>query len=184
MINRWLTLLCKAGSLLLTLPLLLSGCTSIPEDIIPVKPFDTERYLGQWYEIARLDHRFERGMQDVTAHYLSGYNGAVQVVNRGYHVEREAWSEVIGKAIQLRENEGYFKVSFFEPFYAAYIVFWLDDNYQNAMVTSSSKNYLWLLSRSPKVSESTKQRMVSYAKNLGFETDELIFVNQCYRHCE
>lgn len=184
MIKQWLTQLCKVGGLLLTLPFLLPGCTSIPDGITPVKPFDTERYLGQWYEIARLDNRFERGIQDVTAHYLKSDTGSVRVINRGYHVEREQWSEVIGKAVQLAENEGYFKVSFFEPFYGAYIVFWLDDNYQNAMVTSNSKDYLWLLSRSPSIAESTKQRMVNYARNLGFDTDALIFVNQCSRGCE
>ncbi len=165
--------------LIIFLFILLTGCLKIPQDIEPVEGFELNKYLGKWYEIARLDHSFERGLDNVTAEYSLRDDGGVKVTNRGFSTIENKWKEVEGKAYLARnEREGYFKVSFFGPFYGSYIVFELDkENYQYAFITSYDKSYLWLLSRTPTVSDELINRFVQRSKNLGFETDQLIFYN-------
>jgi apolipoprotein D and lipocalin family protein len=157
----------------------LTSCTGIPEGIQPVKPFELQRYLGKWYEIARLDHSFERGLQQVTAEYSLRKDGGVRVINRGYSTSKGEWKQAEGKAFFVRDkNEGYLKVSFFGPFYGSYVVFELDrKNYQYAFVAGPDKSYLWLLSRTPRVSKKLLKHFLYKSKRLGFKTDELIFVS-------
>ncbi len=167
--------------ILLTLTaLLLTACVKYPDTVIPVKDFDLDRYLGTWYEIARLDHSFERGLEQVTAEYSLREDGGVRVINRGYSTDKGEWKQAEGKAYFVREaDEGYLKVSFFGPFYGAYAVFELDhDAYQYAFVSGPNESYLWFLSRTPTVSDSLKSRFIQTARNHGFNTDELIFVDQ------
>ena len=160
--------------------LVLAGCTGIPEGLKPVSEFEPNRYLGKWYEIARLDHSFERGLSHVSAEYSLRKDGGLRVINRGYDVNSSEWSTAEGKAYFVRDkNQGYLKVSFFGPFYGSYVVFELDkDNYQYAFVTSNTKNLLWLLARTPEVSPELKTRFISHVNNLGFDTDAIIFVDQ------
>ncbi len=160
--------------------LLLGGCVGIPESVTPVKDFELDRYLGKWYEIARLDHSFERGLEQVTAEYALRDDGGVSVLNRGFSVEKNEWKDAEGKAFFVRESdEGYLKVSFFGPFYGAYVVFELDKkNYQYAFVSGPDKSYLWFMSRTPAVSDELMAKFVASAKTLGFNTDELIYVKQ------
>ena len=162
------------------LPLLLAGCLGMPEGVRPVDGFELERYLGKWYEVARLDHSFERGLSRVTAEYSPRDDGGVRVVNRGYNVEKQEWEEAVGKADFVEgEDRGYLKVSFFGPFYGAYVVFELDkQGYQYAFVSGPDTSYLWLLSRTPTVSEEVMSRFLERASNLGFDTDSVIFVDQ------
>ena len=161
------------------LSLLFLGCLGYPDNIKPVKDFELKRYLGKWYEIARLDHSFERGLEKVTAEYSMRDDGGVKVLNRGFSKDENKWSEAEGKAYFVREaNEGYLKVSFFGPFYGAYVVFELDKDYEYAFVTSSKKSYLWLLSRTPVVSDDLKVQFVEKAKTLGYDTAALIWVDQ------
>lgn len=159
------------------LVILLSGCLKIPQDIEPVDGFELDRYLGKWYEIARLDHSFERGLANITAEYTLRDDGGVKVINKGLSMTENKWIEAEGKAYFVRnQHEGYLKVSFFGPFYGAYIVFDLDkENYQYAFVTSYDKSYLWLLARTPAVSDELISRFVQRSGELGFETDKLIF---------
>lgn len=156
----------------------LSGCVSIPEMIEPVQGLELNRYLGKWYEIARLDHSFERGLDHVTAEYSLRNDGGVKVINRGYSATENAWKQAEGKAYFVRDStEGYLKVSFFGPFYGAYIVFGLDqENYHYAFITSHDKSYLWLLSRTPIASDELIDKFINTANALGFRTDQLIFV--------
>jgi apolipoprotein D and lipocalin family protein len=163
------------------------GCLGMPETVTPVKVFNIEKYMGKWYEIARLDHSFERGLTCVTAEYSLREDGGVTVVNRGYSVEKNQWREAKGKAFFVNEpNEGYLKVSFFGPFYGAYVVFELDrDNYQYAFVSGPNKSYLWLLSRTQTIGSDLLTHFIGKARELGFETDKLIYVDQtghCDRH--
>lgn len=162
------------------LVILLSGCLKIPQDIEPVDGFELDRYLGKWYEIARLDHSFERGLANITAEYTLRDDGGVKVINKGLSMTENKWIEAEGKAYFVRnQHEGYLKVSFFGPFYGAYIVFDLDkENYQYAFVTSYDKSYLWLLARTPAVSDELINRFVQRSGELGFETDKLIFPGQ------
>jgi apolipoprotein D and lipocalin family protein len=158
--------------------LLLAGCVSIPENVKPVDNFQVERYLGKWYEIARLDHSFERGLTSVIAEYSLRPDGGVRVLNRGYSTKESKWKEAEGKAYFVsRADQGFLKVSFFGPFYGAYIVFGLDhENYSYALICGPDKSYLWLLSRSPKINEDLKNRLTEKAISLGFDTDKLIYV--------
>ncbi|MCE2597061.1 lipocalin family protein [Motilimonas cestriensis] len=160
--------------------LLLNACTGLPEGITPVTPFSSERYLGTWYEIARLDHSFERGLNQVSATYSMREDGGIKVLNKGFNTAERTWQEAEGKAYFVRDdNEGYLKVSFFGPFYGAYVVFDLDqENYQYSFIAGNNRDYLWLLSRTPTVTDAVKQDFIQQAKALGFNTDALIFVEQ------
>jgi len=160
------------------LALLLAGCVSIPENIKPVDNFQGARYLGKWYEIVRLDHSFERGLTDVTADYSLQDDGGIKVVNRGFSAKENKWKEAQGKAYFVnRSDQGFLKVSFFGPFYGSYIIFELDKKqYSYALVCGPDKSYLWLLARSPKISENFKKRLIAKAAALGFDTEKLIYV--------
>jgi apolipoprotein D and lipocalin family protein len=160
--------------------LLLTGCLGYPANVEPVTNFELNKYLGKWYEIARLDHSFERGLEYVSAEYSLREGGGVRVKNTGYSAEKDKWSEAIGKAFFVRgPNEGYLKVSFFGPFYGSYVIFELDkENYQYAFVSSSSDSYLWFLSRTPTVSNELKEKFKKRAEELKFNTQDLIWVNQ------
>jgi apolipoprotein D and lipocalin family protein len=162
----------------IVLVLLLSGCMGIPENVSPVESFKLEKYLGDWYEIARLDHSFERGLSRVTASYSLRDDGGVRVLNRGYSEKEKIWKEAEGKAYFVqRPDQGYLKVSFFGPFYGSYIVFELDhENYQYALVSGPDKSYLWLLARSPEIKKDLRDSLVMAAAKRGFDTSKLIFV--------
>jgi len=158
--------------------LLVAGCTSVPVGVEPVENFQVDRYLGKWYEIARLDHSFERGLARVTAEYSLRDDGGIRVVNRGFSTRDNEWDEAEGKAYFVgTENEGFLKVSFFGPFYGSYIVFELDhEDYQYSFVSGPDTSYLWLLSRTPQISDDVMQRFMKKASALGFETKNLILV--------
>jgi apolipoprotein D and lipocalin family protein len=150
----------------------------MPEGVRPVEEFDVNKYLGKWYEIARLDHAFERGLQNVTADYSLREDGGIRVINSGYSIRNNETESVEGKAyFENNPDEGYLKVSFFGPFYGSYVIFELDkEEYQYAFITSYSKSYLWLLSRTPAVSKELVDHFINRARELGFSTDDLIFV--------
>jgi apolipoprotein D and lipocalin family protein len=162
------------------LVLLLTGCVGIPDNVKPVSDFSLEKYLGQWYEIARLDHSFELGLSRVTATYSLRDDGGVKVVNRGYSEKDKKWKEAEGKAAFVRgTDQGWLKVSFFGPFYGSYIVFELDhENYQYALVCGPDTSYLWILARSSEMEQDLKDRLVANAAARGFDTGKLIFVDQ------
>jgi apolipoprotein D and lipocalin family protein len=157
----------------------LMGCVGIPENVKPVENFKIEKYLGKWYEIARLDHSFERGLTRITADYSLRDDGGVRVLNRGYSAKENSWKEVEGKAYFVKgSDQGYLKVSFFGPFYGSYIVFGLDhENYQYSLVCGPNKSYLWILARSPVMNEDIKNTLIEKAAASGFETSKLIFVD-------
>lgn len=157
--------------------LLLSGCASLPDGIEPVRDFDLESYLGKWYELARLDHRFERNLQQVTAEYSMNADGSIRVVNRGYSTSEEAWKEAIGKAYPAGDDdEGYLKVSFFGPFYGGYCVWELGQEGEYAFVAGSNRSYLWLLSRTPSVSPEVWRHFETQATAMGFDLGKLVRV--------
>jgi apolipoprotein D and lipocalin family protein len=160
--------------------LVLAGCVGRPENIVPVNNFETTRYLGKWYEIARLDHSFERGLSHVTADYSLRQDGGLKVLNRGYKEADAKWKEAEGKAYFVdKKDVGYLKVSFFGPFYGSYIVFDLDQqDYSYSMISGPDKSYLWLLSRTPTMDPALQQRLVEKARGLGFDTSKLIYVKQ------
>lgn len=159
--------------------LLLGGCAGMPDNVDPVKGFDLNRYMGTWYEIARLDHSFERGMSNVTAQYSVAENNTVRVVNRGYLQEKKQWKIAEGKAkFGADPATGYLQVSFFGPFYGAYVIIDLDlENYQYALVCGPSREYLWILSREPELKAEIRDMLISRAEHLGFAVAKLILVS-------
>jgi len=159
--------------------MLLAGCTGMPENVKVVENFNLDRYLGRWYEIARLDHSFERGLSQVTATYTRREDGGIDVVNRGYDMQKGVWNESHGKAYPLGEpGQGRLKVSFFGPFYGAYNILALDrENYSYSLVAGPDRDFLWILARQPQLPEATLNRLEAEAKRLGFDTDRLIYVD-------
>ena len=161
----------------LWLTLFFTGCAGMPEQVKPIENFNVQNYLGKWYEIARLDHSFERGLTRVTAEYGLRDDGGLSVTNRGYSAKDNRWKEAIGKAYFVNERDkGHLKVSFFGPFYGSYIIFDLDQNYQYSLVCGPNTNYLWILSRTPEIEVAVKNRLVEKAASLGFDTNKLIYV--------
>ena len=165
--------------LVLIIPLLF-GCTGIPEGIKVVDGFEVNRYMGTWYEIARLDHRFERGLNKISATYSLRTDGGVKVINKGWNEAKSKWEEAEGKAYFIdNPNQGRLKVSFFGPFYGGYNIFDLDKkNYAYAMISGPDKSYFWILSRTKQLPKATLEYLIQEAKLAGFATDKLIFVNQ------
>ena len=159
---------------------ILIGCTGIPEDLKAVNNFDLNRYLGTWYEIARLDHRFERGLNNISADYTMNTNNSIKVINKGWNVTDQKWEQAEGKAYFVEQHDiGRLKVSFFGPFYGGYNIIDLDKkNYSYAMVTGPDKSYFWILSRTKQLPKAKLDALINRAKVMGFPVDKFIFVNQ------
>jgi apolipoprotein D and lipocalin family protein len=157
----------------------LSSCVSIPKGATAVTPFYKYRYLGKWYEIARLDFKYERGLDHVTATYSLKNANTIRVDNKGYSAKDGKWKESVGKA-KLAGNgtEGRLKVSFFGPFYAGYNVIAIDPDYRYALVAGNNLNYLWLLSREKTMPEGVKNDYLQQARALGYDTGKLVWTKQ------
>ena len=156
----------------------LTACVNVPDGITPVSGFDQQRYLGTWYEIARLDHRFERGLSNVSATYAIREDGGISVMNRGFDTASQRWDSAEGKAFFVESPDvAFLKVSFFGPFYGSYVVFELDTDYRYAFVSGPNRNYLWLLARTPKPGPAVLERFKAAAVARGFDLEELIVVD-------
>lgn len=159
----------------------LAGCASTqpPPGVAAVTPFDLTRYQGRWYELARLDHRFERGMSDVSASYSPQPDGSVRVVNRGYQVSSGQWREAVGRALFTgAADTGSLKVSFFGPFYGGYHVAALDPDYRWALVLGPDTGYCWILARERQLEPALREALVARARALGVDSSALIWVSQ------
>jgi len=169
---------CKALGFLILVAITISGCTGVPKGLEPVSGFDGDRYLGKWYEIARLDHSFERNLSNVSAMYTAIEKGEIAVLNRGYNEKAGEWKQIEGKARFVgNETVGSLKVSFFGPFYGGYHVIELDRiDYSYAMVSGPSRTYLWILSRTALLDEAIYSRLITRAAELGFDTTKIIRV--------
>ncbi|WP_255462769.1 lipocalin family protein [Galbibacter sp. BG1] len=155
----------------------LFSCQTIPKEATAVQPFDKEAYLGKWYEIARLDFKFEENLNNTTAEYSLKDNGNIKVVNRGYNYKKNEWEESTGKAKFVESSDvGKLKVSFFGPFYAGYNVIEVDQDYKYALVAGKNLEYLWILSREPNIPEGVKQKYLERAEEIGYNTSDLIWV--------
>ena len=168
---------------LLGVGMLLAGCTRVPAGLRPVTGFDSQRYLGKWYEIARLDHSFERGLTNVTAEYAARPDGSISVVNRGYSPRAGKWRQVRGVArFRGDKTVGSLSVCFFWPFWGGYHVIALDQkDYGYAMVTGPSRSYLWILSREPKLADQVTSDLRAKAREWGFAVEGLIQVEHSLR---
>lgn len=170
-LRTWLWILIPA--------LLLGACTGVPKGVTPVSGFDGDRYLGKWYEIARLDQRFERDLDNVTATYSKRSDGSIAVVNRGWNPKKGEWKDIAGRAQFIGDKTvGSLKVSFFWPIWAGYHVIALDPNYRFAMVSGPNKEYLWILSREKTLPNGDLYPLLDKARALGFDVNALTFVTQ------
>jgi apolipoprotein D and lipocalin family protein len=160
---------------------LLPNCVSKPEPstVTSVRGFDLKRYEGRWYEIARLDHPFERNQTNVTATYSASPDGGMLILNRGYDTKSQKWKTADGHAKMVGDpGTGSFKSKVYSPFYATYHVIALDQkNYSHALVSSEDKDHLWILSRSPYMNERTLAELKSKAASLGYPVQDLIMVS-------
>jgi apolipoprotein D and lipocalin family protein len=177
--NRYITpVLIGAG-----IALLLYSCKSkIPTKAVAVNNFDKAKYLGKWYEIARLDYKWEKNLNNVTAEYSLNEDGTIKVDNKGYNVKKDKWEESIGKAkFVKKDNVGMLKVSFFGPFYSGYNVVAIDPDYKYALVAGESLKYMWILSRETSIPENIKLDYLRKAQEIGYDTSELVWVKQGQR---
>lgn len=162
----------------LLLALAAGACTGIPKGVAPVDGFDVQRYKGEWFEIMRLDHSFERGLSNVTATYTLRDDGSVGVLNRGFDAKNCRWKEATGRAVfQGAPDVASLSVTFFWPFAGGYHVLALDkQDYRWALISGPTRGYLWLLARRPDLAPEIRNRLVEQARGLGFPTAELILV--------
>ncbi len=161
---------------LLTMAMVLS-CSSIPKGVEAVKPFDVNKYLGKWYEIARIDFKYERNLNNTTAEYSLNENGTIMVDNRGYNTKKEEWQQAIGKAkFTGDDNTAMLKVSFFGPFYSGYNVIAIDQEYRYALVAGKSFKYLWILARETGIPDEVRQKYLKIAEDYGYNTSELLWI--------
>lgn len=155
----------------------LYACSSIPDGAVAVTPFDKEKYLGKWYEIARLDFKYEKDLSNTTATYSLNENGTIRVDNRGYDTTTGKWKQSIGKAKFAGDDQvAMLKVSFFGPFYSGYNVLALDDEYKYALVAGESLKYLWILARDTSIPVEIKDKYLKIAEGIGYQTADLIWV--------
>ena len=155
--------------------MLFTGCESAKLDNSTVKSVDLSRYLGSWYEIARFDHSFERGMEYAMAHYTMRDDGKIDVLNTGIKDGRAKDAKGIAKTTN---QQGLLRVSFFGPFFSDYRIMMLDENYQYVLVGGSTNRFLWILSRTPQLDEATLSLILAEAEHRGYDTTRLLWVKQ------
>ena len=151
--------------------LLLNSCKTIAPGAVAVSPFNAKKYLGKWYEIARIDYFFEKNIINPTAEYSLNENGTIKVVNKGYNTKKE--KEVTANGHAVIKGKGKLKV-YFNPFFGAdYNVLYVDDDYKYALVGGGKPKYLWILSREKNMSDEIYDKLVQIAKEKGYETEKL-----------
>ena len=166
-----------ANAVLIILSSMLFSCSTIPKGITAVQQFDKNRYLGKWYEIARLDFKFEKNLNNTTAEYSINSNGTIKVLNKGYNIKTQKWKTATGKAKFVKdESIAMLKVSFFGPFYSGYNVIAIDKEYKYALIAGKNLKYLWILSRETTIPHDIKQKYIELAQKVGYNTDDLVWV--------
>ncbi len=155
--------------------MLFAGCESATVDNTPVNSVDLNRYLGRWYEIAKFDHSFERGIEYAMANYTMRDDGKIDVLNTGIKDGRAKDAKGIAKTTSI---PGLLRVSFFGPFFGDYRILMLEENYQYALVGGSNNRFLWILSRTPQLDEATLSLILAEADRRGYDTTRLLWVKQ------
>lgn len=151
----------------------------VPEYADPVEDFDVEKYSGTWYEVARYDFKFEKGLKNVTANYSLNTDGTIKVINRGFNTKTQQWQEAQGKAkFNGKPDRGALKVSFFGPFYSGYNVVMMSPAYKHALVFGESKDYVWMLSRQKTISAPAKKKFLEKMLEAGYDIERLVWTVQ------
>ena len=150
----------------------------IPDYVTAVENFDPQQYMGKWYEIARLDFKYEKNMINVTAEYSPNPDGTIKVENKGFDVDKNEWKTSIGEAQFVSDmNKARLKVSFQKPFWAGYNVVDIDKDYKYALVVGNSTKYLWILSREKTIPDEVRDEFLIKAIRLGYETRDLVWTH-------
>ncbi|MCP4437955.1 MAG: hypothetical protein GY810_03345 [Aureispira sp.] len=156
----------------------LGSCQSIPKGATAVSPFDADRYLGTWYEIARIDFTFEKNLDNTTANYSKRPDGKIAVLNKGFNLKKNKWTDAKGKAkFRGDKNIAELAVSFFGPFYGGYNVVALEGDYEYALVTGKNVDYLWILARKPTIPNTVKEQFLAKAKTIGYDISRLNWIS-------
>lgn len=151
----------------------------VKSNVAVVQGFQKDNYLGEWYEIARMDFYWEKNLKNVRASYTLNDDSSIQVNNQGYDMVKAKNKQSIGKAKFVRsEEEGALKVSFFGPFYSGYNVVMVDEDYRYALVFGENLDYMWILSRDKTMPDDVKQKYLDYAKRSGYAIDKLVWTIQ------
>lgn len=170
-------ILLTVGAIAAGTALILKKKKTIPDGIEAVRPFDINKFLGKWYEIARMDYKYEKNLNNTTAEYSMDEKGNIKVVNRGYNYKKNKIEEAKGKAVFADSpDEGKLKVSFAGPFYSGYNVIEIDQDYKYALIAGDDMKHLWLLSREPSMPEETIEYYLEVAESYGYETSKLVWV--------
>lgn len=154
----------------------------MPKGATAVTGLEIDRFVGKWYEIARIDFKFERDLDHTTTVYSLKDNGTLKVVNRGYNFKKGKWTEATGKGKFVKDpTVGELKVSFFGPFYSPYNIIELDPDYRHALIVGKNTDYLWILSRTPELPEEAKAKYLRTAEQLGYDLDRIVWPDQSER---
>lgn len=144
-----------------------------------IQDFELDRYLGLWYEIARLDFHWEKNLKNVTAEYSLNVDRTVKVINTGTDMRTQKIKRSKGKAKLAGEpNLGALRVSFFGPFYAGYNIMHVDGNYEYALVFGDNLDYMWILSRSKTIPNEIRDMYLGYAEQSGYAVKDLVWTIQ------
>ena len=160
---------------ILFISLLFSCCRYEKTNNKVVENFKADKYLGTWYEIARLDHSFERGCSNVSANYSKKENGEIKVVNKCIKNGKEKSAQARAHFKNNDPNSGHLRVSFFWPFYGNYKIIYLDEKYQTAIIDGGSTKYFWILSRQKSIPKDVLENLLVKARKAGFDTSKLIY---------
>lgn len=156
-----------------------AGNPKIPNNVSPVTGFELNRYLGKWFEVARVDNRFEKGLIKTTAEYTLNGDGTMNVLNSGIDEISVRHKRASGTAVFVRNKyEGALKVSFFGPFYGDYNIVDLDEDYRWAIIVGSSPKYFWVLSRTAEVPEELRERAIKAASEVGVPPENVKWIQQ------
>ncbi len=155
----------------------ITGCSTPYLPLDTVKKVDLEQYLGTWYEIARYEHYFEKGCRDVSATYTRNEDGSIRVINQCTKEDGET-TEAVGVAYATDNSYSKLKVSFFRPFYGNYWIIMLDPDYDYAVVGDPSRQYLWILSRTPQLDNDIKEMILKRLPQMGYAVEPLMWTKQ------
>ncbi len=151
----------------------------VKSDLPVIQDFQLEKYLGKWYEIARMDFFWEKGLKNVTAEYTQNEDGTIQVTNQGVKIKTNKLKQSTGKAkLTAEPHVGALKVSFFGPFYSGYNIMYVDKNYQHALVFGENLDYMWILCREKSIPYEIKKMYLDYAEKSGYRIEDLVWTLQ------
>jgi apolipoprotein D and lipocalin family protein len=170
-------------SLILGVSLVLASCggpTTTERLGLPalqtVERVEVDRYLGDWFEVASFPQDVQAGCSGTNTNYALRDDGEIDITNRCIKDGEEDVATGIARIVDTDTNAK-LEISFFRPFYGDYWVIELGDElpdeYSYAVVGHPSRDYLWILSRTPTLDNALYDNVVSRLQTVGYEIDRL-----------